>query len=162
MEEPLDAKDGCCIVLLVALIIVSCLAWHWYPSSDEGNLREYALLGSVYVSKIDTSEYELRYKSLIDKIDTRANVKGQFELGQVKTIVDAAIDKNFKVIKSHKECLVNLISNAPEAKVGTGIICKIYGDHNIALKVYDRDLWVDDLIEKHLINKELLANLIMR
>lgn len=163
MDEPLEAKDLLCGVLIVALIIVGCLAWHWYPSSDnEGNLREYALLGSIYVSKIDTSEYELRYKSLIDKIDTRANVKGQFELGQVKTIVDAVIDKNFKVIKSPKDCLVNLISNAPEAKAGTGIICKIYGDHDIALKVYDRDLWVDDLIEKHLINKELLANLIMR
>jgi len=162
MYEDLDFKDGCCIVLVIALIIVGCLAWHWYPSSDEGNLREYALLGSVYVSKIDTSEYELRYKSLIDKVDTKANVKGQFELGQIKTIVDAAIDKNFKVIKSPKDCLVNLISNAPEAKAGTGIICKIYGDHDIALKVYDRDLWVDDLIEKHLINKELLANLIMR
>ena len=163
MDEPLDAKDGCCIALIIALIIVGCLAWHWYPSSDdEGNLREYALLGSIYVSKVDTSTYELRYKSLIDKIDTRASVKGQFELGQIKTIVDAAIDKNFKEIKSNKNCLINLIQNAPDAGIGTGIICKVYGDHEIALKVYDRDLWVDELIEKHLMNKDSVVNLIKR
>jgi hypothetical protein len=162
MDE-LDAKDGCCIVLVVALIIVGCLAWHWYPSSnEEGDLHEYALLGSIQVIRVDTLEYELRYKSVIDKIDTKANIKGAFELGQVKTIVDAAVNKEFENIKSQKDCLVHLITIAREANVGTEVTCKIYGNHEIALKVYDRDLWVDDLIEAHTINKKLLANLVKR
>lgn len=120
-----------------------------------------AILGVVDAYKINESKYRVRYESYVDKVRTQVDIDGEFELGQIKTIINAAVNKEYKFILIHTDCVDNILKEM-RGENKSYHYCQVYGSHKIALKTYDRDLLIDELVRKIKIPYEQYAKIVKR
>lgn len=142
---------------IIPVIVIAIMLGGFYFIFSEYRERnpsktEVSLIGYVSVDKSE-GKYYLYYESEIDKVEAGGEIPGDIDLNSVKTIIDASVDKQFDKIKVNQECISKLASEyKSRAKYNESrsiLNCGVYGDYRTALKVYDRNLYVDGLISRY-------------
>jgi len=143
--------------LIVPVIVIAMLLGGVYfifgqYREQHPSTTEVSLIGYVSVSKSE-GKYYLYYESEIDKVEAGGEIPDEIDLNSIKTIIDASVDKQFKKLKVDQECISKLASEyksrAKYVESRSVLNCGVYGDYKTALKVYDRNLYVDGLISRY-------------
>jgi hypothetical protein len=139
-------------IIVIAMLLGGVYFIFGQYREQHPSTTEVSLIGYVSVSKSE-GKYYLYYESEIDKVEAGCEIPGDIDLNSVKTIIDASVDKRFDKLKVDQECISKLASEyksrAKYVESRTILNCGVYGDYKTALKVYDRNLYVDGLISRY-------------
>ena len=139
-------------IIVIAMLLGGVYFIFGQYREQHPSTTEVSLIGYVSVSKSE-GKYYLYYESEIDKVESGGEIPDEIDLNSIKTIIDASVDKQFKKLKVDQECISKLASEyksrAKYVESRTILNCGVYGDYKTALKVYDRNLYVDGLISRY-------------
>lgn len=139
-------------IIIIAMLLGGVYFIFGQYREQHPSTTEVSLIGYVSVSKSE-GKYYLYYESEIDKVEAGGEIPDEIDLNSIKTIIDASVDKQFKKLKVDQECISKLASEyksrAKYVESRTILNCGVYGDYKTALKVYDRNLYVDGLISRY-------------
>lgn len=139
-------------VIVIAIILCGVYFIFKEYRDQHPSTTEVSLIGYISINKTE-GKYYLYYESEIDKVESGIEIPDAIDLSPVKTIIDASVDKHFNKIKINQECISKLAeeykSRAKYVESRTILNCGVYGDYKTALKVYDRNLYVDGLISRY-------------
>lgn len=138
-----------------------------YPSE-----MEVTAIGNLIIYK-DGNTYHLNYSSNIDKVVTSGQIPNSLELGSIRTVINAAIDKHFEEVKIPYKCITEVSKEYKKTAMAGSyqvLNCSLYADYEQALKLFDRDLYVEGMINHKRIHsdenwgdeKERYVNLLRR
>lgn len=114
-----------------------------YPSEMEATA-----IGNLLIYK-DGNNYNLTYSSNIDKVVTHGQIPNSLELGAIRTVINAAIDKHFEEVKIPYTCITEVAKEYKKTTMAGSyqvLNCSLYADYEQALKLFDRDLYVEGMI----------------
>lgn len=146
-------------IILIVLGVVFCVTMSQFTACDTPYPQpaiDYARIGHVAVYK-NATKYKVRYQSELDLVVSEGEADSTFNLGLIKNIVNAGIDKRFVQLYVQRGCFSKLKSAYSKIGIDTKtshyiyeqpiMDCPIYGNSKIAAIAIDKDLYDSTMLE---------------